>query len=673
MAYAESTVGGSSGGQFRVWVNSIRTRQGNAADNSEDWRVEGGLKRVTAGGRIWNNYNAASYTVQLGMNGVASSGNFNYDFGGGTGSLLAWGTGATRVNRNSAGVGFGFTSRMDINLSNSPYLTSGWVNSSDSVATIYRHATLTALSMHAGNIPATDEGPIWLEFSNPSGASVDAWLEAPAPGFPRIYTSAGGQGSRFNYPNLSGGSLSVAMQQAYPNSNGGTLRIGIHDALGGDNWDFRDVSYTIKNDLGQANPTFLDYDYVDENATTVAITGNDQVLIQGKSDLKVTVPVADKATRNKYSTMSSYLFSIGAYSQSLPWSNTLDVVQDIGTVSDVSGDTTLSVRAIDSRAFGTTVTKNVTVLPYASPGFYNNLGVRYANDFDADDGFLVDFLDDALIGAISPLTLGGTDLNEVPSPAGLKYTISWGEEPYSATWTNIPFTQEAGTGVITADPVALATSIESRYNAITAAELVPLDISPNTVRWHILFELTDAFNEPQNYTVEIDVGEPFFRIGSDGRLYYKEIEFFDTFSGKSDLYYPSVQGYSTIGSAWARTGASGYIGGWGLLYNPGGANGDQWDMDIYMPAGVYQFVVYFYGGVGTAKVDISINGQLLVSAFDTYNAGGNTDKIATSSTIGVLDGATYNVTGTTNGRNAANTTNWINGIFGIKAQRVGDL
>ena len=109
MAYAESTVGGSLGGQFRVWVNSIRTRQGGAADNSEDWRVEGGIKRVVAGSRVWNNYNQASYTVQLGMNGVASSGNFSYDFASGyTGPQHAWGTGATRVNRNSAGVGFGF-------------------------------------------------------------------------------------------------------------------------------------------------------------------------------------------------------------------------------------------------------------------------------------------------------------------------------------------------------------------------------------------------------------------------------------------------------------------------------------------------------------------------------------------------------------------------------------
>lgn len=668
MAYAESTVGGSLGGQFRVWVNSIRTRQGGAADNSEDWRVEGGIKRVVAGSRVWNNYNQASYTVQLGMNGVASSGNFSYDFASGyTGPQHAWGTGATRVSRNSAGVGFGFTSRMDINLANSPYLTSGWVTSSDSVATIYREANLSALSMDAGGIPATDEGPIWLEFSNPGGATVQAYINSPVG--TRIYTSANGVGSRFNFPNLSGGSLTTALQNAIPNSNTGTMRIGIYSQIGGHNThDTRDRTYTIKNDVGQANPTYTDFDYLDENATTVAVTGSDQVLVQGKSDLKVTVAAADKATANKGASMSSYLFSIGGYSQSEPWSSTLDVVKDIGVVSDVSGEQTLNVRAIDSRGNGKTVSKNVTVLPYASPGFYNNLGVRYANDFDVDDGLVVDLVDDAIIGAISPMTLLGVDKNEVTPTTGLRYDIAKDTGAYSGTWTNIPFTVGAGSGLVEVDPVALATSIEGRMNALTA---------DNTVRWYIMFEIQDKL-ETQYYEAAIDVGEPFFRIGADGRLYYKEIEFFDTFSGKSDMYYPSVQAYSTIGSAWARTGASGYVGGWSLLYNPGGANGDQWDMDIYMPAGIYQFIVYFYGGVGTAIVDVHINGLLIIDNYDTYNAGGNTDKIASSATlipsgIGVLDGATYNVTGTTVGRNAGNTTNWINGIFAIKAQRIGDI
>jgi len=681
MAYAESTIGGSSGGQFRVWVNSIRTYYGSPGENFEDWRVEGGIKRVASGGRIWNNYNAATYTIQLGMNGVATSGHFNYDYGGGTGNMNSWGTGSTRVYRNSAGVGFGFQSRTDVNLSNGPYLTSGWVTSNDNVDTRYRNATLTALSMHAGNIPATDEGPIWLEFSNPGGAAVKAFIEAPPGGGSRIYTS-GNVGSRFNFPNLNGGSLTTALQQAYPNSNSGTMRIGINSSIAGyETYDYRDVGYTIKNDTGQANPVFSNFTYLDTNPTSVAVSGSDQVLIQGKSILQATVPVADKATAQKYATMSSYIFSIGGYSQSTPWSNTTDIVQDIGTVSDVVGSQTVNVRAVDSRGNGTTVSKPVTVLEYFSPGFYNNLSVNYTNDFDNSDGLVVNVFDTNVIGSIAPMTLNGTDKNAVTPTTGVQFTMAKGEGAFSTTWTNIPFTVAAGTGLVTIDPAALATTINTRMNNVEFLDPVTGVSADNTVPWYVLFKIEDKL-ETQYYTATIDVGRPFFRIGADGRLYYKEIEFFNTFSGQSDLYYPSLQAYSVSGAVWQRLGASGYIGGWGMLINTNtltggstlGANGNEWTIDCYIPAGVYVFNIYMFGATGGAKIDFTVNGiYTLGTGFDTYNAAGNTDKTFVSSSIGVLDGATYTINGKVNGRNAANTTNYMNGLFGIKVQRVGDL
>lgn len=669
MAYNESTIGGTSGGQFRVWVNSIRTRQGNAGDNSEDWRVEGGIKRVIAGSRIWNLNNQASYTVQLGMNGVASSGHFSYDFGTGyTGPQHAWGTGATRVNRNSAGVGFGFTSRMDINLANSPYLTSGWVTSSDSVATIYREANLTALSMHAGGIPATDEGPLWLEFSNPGGATVQAYINSPVG--TRIYTSANGVGSRFNFPNLSGGSLTTALQNAIPNSNTGTMRIGIYSQIGGHNThDTRDVGYSIKNDIGQANPTYSDFVYLDENPTSVAVTGSDQVLIQGVSDLKVTVPVADKATPNKGANMASYQFSIGAYNQSLPWSDTLDVVQDIGAVSDVAGDQTLNVRAIDSRGNGTTVTKNVTVLPYFTPGFYNNLNIRYANDFDLDDGLEVDILDDTIIGAIAPMTLLGADKNEVTPVTGLRYTLAKDVGAYDPTWTNIPFTVAAGTGTVEVDPVALATSIETRMSSMVA---------DNTVRWYILFEIQDKLNTSQ-FTVAIDVGRPFFRIGADGRLYYKEIEFFRTFSGKASTYQPSnlIFGGGS-GATWSRTAISNYAG-WARLDNGTSVVNNFWTTDMYLPAGQFQFVFYLYIGPNAAIIDLWIQDEdgLVVFGFDPVDLYNGTEAVATLSTdvLPVEDGKTYTIVSLASAKKETvpASTGYRNAVVAIIANRVGDM
>jgi hypothetical protein len=671
MAYNESTVGGTSGGQFRVWVNSIRTRQGNAADNSEDWRVEGGIKRVTSGSRIWNLNNQASYTVQLGMNGVAQSGNFSYDFASGyTGPQHAWGTGATRVNRNSAGVGFGFTSRMDINLANSPYLTSGWVTSSDSVATIYRSATLTALSMDAGGVPATDEGPLWLEFSNPGGATVQAYINSPVG--TRIYTSANGVGSRFNFPNLSGGSLTTALQNAIPNSNTGTMRIGIYSQIGGHNThDTRDRTYTIKNNNGQANPIYADFEYLDENATTVAITGSDQVLVQGKSDLKVTVPVADKATPRKGANMSSYLFSIGGYSQSEPWSNGSDVVKEIGIVSDVAGSQNLSVRAVDSRGNSTTVTKNVTILPYAAPGFFNNLDINYANDFDADDGLVVNLLNNTTIGAISPMTLGGVDKNEVTPTTGLRYTIAKSTGSYSGTWTNIPFTVESGTGLIVIDPDWLATSVEGRMNALTA---------DNTVRWYIMFEVEDKFEEPQYYEVAIDVGRPFFRIGANGRLYYKEIEFFSTFTGYGDQHWMGVMGRPIQGT-WTKTTSAGLIHG--PSYYASSANNSWIEWWTHIPPGLYKFRVHYQRHAGGPILDFyghdnaffysggaQSTTYFFLGSQDTYNAA-TSEQVWESGNINVGDGYTYGFEIDVNGKNASASTAYAARIIAIELKRTG--
>lgn len=659
MAYAESTIGGTSGTQFRCWVNSIRTYDGSAAENFEDWRVEGGINRVVSGSRVWNNFNNSTYTIQLGINGMATSGAFSYDAPSGwTGGLKAWGSGTTRAYRNSAGVGFGFTSRTDVNMSNSPYLTSGWVQSSDSVQTRYRHATLTSLSMDAGGVPATDEGPMWLEFSNPAGAAVDAFLETPS----RIFTSPSGIGSRYNFTFNT--ALKNAMQQSIPNSNTGTLRIGIHDALGGDNWDYRDRTYTIKNDTGQANPTFSDFTYLDTNSTTTAVTGNNQILIQGKSTLEATVSVANKATANKYATMSSYNFTIGSYSQNEPWSDVASVVKNIGVVSDVSGSQNLGVRAIDSRGNSKTVTKNITILPYASPGFYNGLDVKYANDFDVDDGLSVTLFNNSVLGLISPMTLGVSDINVLSTTSGanyaLRYDIAKDTGLYSGTWTEIPFTQEAGTGYITVDPAWLATSIETRMNSLTA---------DNTVRWFILFEIKDKL-ETQYVTVTIDVGRPFFRIGADGRLYYKEIEFFQTFSGRANLYYSALLAKSTNGTWTHSPPAAARPGGWAMYVNStSAAINNQCYVDIYVPAGTYSLTFFFDGSTASGQIELNLDNQVTFStAFETYVATA-AEVSGTTSNLNFLDGATYRMYFKVTGKHASSTSYQCR-LLGIRLNRV---
>lgn len=526
-----------------------------------------------------------------------------------------------------------------------------------SLPTIPRHATLTALSTDQGGIPFTDEGPAWVEFSNPAGTAVDAFLEVVGtPG--RVYTS-GPIGSRFNFPFTT--AVINSLQSRLQNSNSGTVRIGIHDSLGGDNWDFRDRPFTIKNNNGQADPTFSNFIYKDTNSATVAVTGSDQILIQNKSTLQATVPVVDRATANKQATMKTYGFTVGGYSASSNWSNTSDVVHNVGVVSDVSGLQNLSVRAIDSRGNSKIVTKQVNILPYTSPGFYGGMTINYSNDFDVSDGITVELFNNNVLGSVSPLTLSGADINEVNE---LSFDMAKDTGAYTGTPVNIAFTQVAGTGEITIDAETLATAIETKMNGMTA---------DNTVRWHIIFKITDKL-ETQYFTVTIDVGRPFFRIGADGRLYYKEIEFFDTFSGRSDQYYPSVQAYPRSGSGWARSSADGFIGGWSTLINNPGTNGASWQMSVYIPAGVYIFDFYMIGTPSGARIDFSVSETTpLLTAFDTYNSGGTIEKVGSTPAFNVLDGSTYTIVGKTNGRNPANTTGYLNGLLSIVCRRVGNL
>lgn len=537
MAYAESTIGGSAGGSFRVWVNSIRTYDGNQSDNFEDWRVEGGLNRVSgSGGTIYNNYNQASYTLQLGMNGVASSGRFNYTFNTATGTKVAWGTGTTRVYRDSAGNGFGFQSRMDINLSNSPYLTSGWVTSNDNVQTRPRYAVLTALSMDSGGIPATDEGPMWLEFYNPSGTTVQAFIDGPAG---RVYTS-GNTGSRHDVAWTT--ALTEALQQQSINSNTANMNIGIVDGFG--HYDYRGRTYTIKNDVGQANPVFTDFTFKDTNSSTVAITGDDQAVIQGKSDLDATITVANKATPLKFATMSYYTATLGSSSSQAPYSPSSNVVIPID-VTDVADATAISVQAVDSRGNNATVSKPVIVLPYSSPALSPAFAIRYTNDYNSANGLTIE-LPESVLATISPLTLGGVDKNAIVGSSGMTFDISKGDTTsYTGDPVDIVTVQTSGTGEITTDVEDLENAILAKMGSL---------IADNTVPWYLKFSITDKL-ETKTFEYRIDIGRSIFRIGTDRKVYNNEDQLLNIpmISTLSDsLLAPNSDGFTFEYYPWAE-------------------------------------------------------------------------------------------------------------------------
>lgn len=651
MAYAESTIGGTYGNSFRVWVNSIRTRQGDANDNSDDWRCDGGVNRVsTSGGRIYNLTNGSTYTVQLGLNGVAVSGHFNWDSTG-NGGVASWGTPATRVGRDGAGNGPGFTSRTDVNMANGPYVTSGWVQSSDAVATVPRHAVLTAISMDAGGIPFTDEGPAWIEFNNPSGQAISAFIDII--GYGRLVTT-GSVGSRYNY---SFGSLTPTLQSASPNSNTYSINIGTLDHVGGgDTYDYRVRTGTIKNDVGQANPTFTDFDYLDTNTTTpvaggtVGVTGSNQVLVQGLSTLEVDVPAAKKATTNKAANRGSYNFTIGGYSGTATWPATGNVVQTIGTVSDVSDIQSLSVRAVDARGNETTVSKNVTVLPYSAPGFYGAMVVKYANGYDFNSGLTVNLFNGTTLGSVSAMTLSGTDKNFVNTTTGVKFDISKDDNThYTGTKVNVAITNAIDhSGFVNTNAATLATAILNKMAALG---------QDNTTKWFITFEITDKF-QTKSFTTSIDIGRPILRIGQDGFLYHNETEMSQAFNNRQVWQVSGMIGTPSVGT-WGYTTLTGFLWAPYCQLNTSDANGDTIYFKEYLAKGTYSIATVFVATTNAPIVRMTLKGGPWGTGvpqydYDLYQASTGENTFTLNNMV-VLDAGLFTFEYKANGKNASST------------------
>ncbi|UGO46265.1 tail protein [Bacillus phage vB_BanS_Chewbecca] len=112
---------------------------------------------------------------------------------------------------------------------------------------------------------------------------------------------------------------------------------------------------------------------------TVGITGNNQHIIQGKSTLQVEILTANKAEAQDYSTMVEYVATLNGVEKKVAHSATATMTIDFGTVS-ASSNSTLTVKAVDSRGLSTSFSKTVTILPYSPPTVTSDVARR--NNFE---------------------------------------------------------------------------------------------------------------------------------------------------------------------------------------------------------------------------------------------------------------------------------------------------
>lgn len=243
-----------------------------------------------------------------------------------------------------------------------------WHMSGSAGGNIYA-GNITRQAYVTGATDFNDEGNPRITFTNPAGFRINARLEF-----------AGTVIRRDNIANTGSYTFDLTsaerdlLRSKCPNSNTLTVREVIATCISGTAeafWSWQDKTMTIVN----ANPTFSNFEFEDVNPTTLALTGNNQNIIQGFSSVKATIPVNYIATANKYATMSKYSFTCS------------DVQRDITYSSDSSTNNTIenvksgvfNVYAIDSRNNSTLVTKNANQTISYNPLVKGNISIARQN------------------------------------------------------------------------------------------------------------------------------------------------------------------------------------------------------------------------------------------------------------------------------------------------------
>lgn len=153
------------------------------------------------------------------------------------------------------------------------------------------------------------------------------------------------------------------------NINSTNFTIGFDSYSGSTNTGYSSVQRTLT--IINANPIFNDFEFADINEQTLALTGDNQSVISGYSNIEVTIPISSKAIAQKEATMSKYRFN----SIDANYSDTNDV--SITSNKVTNGDFT--VYAIDSRGNSKPVTKNATNVINYTPLQKGNITVSREN------------------------------------------------------------------------------------------------------------------------------------------------------------------------------------------------------------------------------------------------------------------------------------------------------
>ena len=238
--------------------------------------------------------------------------------------------------------------------------TSAYCPNSGGVSTDW--TALTSIPRQANLNSASDfndEANPTITYTNSAGNSVtslDACISLTGSRDDISYRAVSKTGTSYTF-NLTEAERNV-LRNACPNSKTLSVIFFLRTVIGGNTFH---STITKTMTIINGNPTFSanNVTYQDSNSTTVAVTQNNQNLVQNLSNLLVTIT---SATAKKGASISRYEATINGTTRTITSPGNID----FGVIN--SGENlTLSVKVTDSRGNSTTVTKTVVFLAWVLP------------------------------------------------------------------------------------------------------------------------------------------------------------------------------------------------------------------------------------------------------------------------------------------------------------------
>lgn len=160
---------------------------------------------------------------------------------------------------------------------------------------------------------------------------------------------------------------------AIPNANTGKGTMTLTNSAGVSTA----AAFTASIDVSAASPVWSGtFAYAD--ITHASVTGDDQKIISGISDIRITIPAA-AASAQQSAGMTKYIASCGSVTGSAAYSATGTVIIILKDISAAQ----ITVAAVDSRGNQTSVSKTAEVIPYAPP-VIRSLTARRVNGSTAE-------------------------------------------------------------------------------------------------------------------------------------------------------------------------------------------------------------------------------------------------------------------------------------------------